>query len=167
MVQVPYWLRADGDQFEIQQVVGGSRGTHYIYYMESGHLYNIKRLGEKITINERGRRKREEIVTISRGRLLGKILYEFSFTNSGYLLIRKYQIDHAGNVVDLGEMDIDKLRNVQFAVVGPEEVIVKMCHRYLPIMVKDIKDIVRKSGAQRGIFFACLLYTSPSPRDRG
>ncbi len=146
-----------GSELEIEQTVGGTKGTDYMYVYENGSLINIKYLGCSRLISKEkwGRARTLEIYRLPKSKLLGKAIFVFSFTNSGYLHLNICQID---NVIKCYYCPLSsketyiRLANM-FKPIGGERYFLKVYLEFVPKFVKEIKNVMKRSGATE-IFFA-------------
>ena len=164
-------------------------GNSYLYYNDSLHNH-VRRMLEEVYANDidRGNYK---LVTISGSRSWHhNIDYALNYKNLGAEKSFELVIFQGGS----GETDTDSERKI-FADTTKDvintirksgaEAALYMIHAYVephentnPQMIKDIKQMYIEAGNKNnalvipvGIAFEnaynCLLYTSPSPRDRG
>jgi hypothetical protein len=154
----PYEIRCLNNEYEIAQLVGGTRGADYIYVRDNEFFVNIKNLPKvKLTYRERLSCKRvREIYRIPKEILENKLVLSFSFgRESGYPYIH---LCTSGREVirccpcDVLEKDDELAPRIasMFRPLGGEEGVAEWYLHVVPKMSKEILGIATRSGA-RGI----------------
>jgi len=153
-------IRIVNSEVEIDQFIGGTRGTDYIYVYDRGFFINAKYLnGCRVVAREEwGRKRYKETYRISRDALEGKLLLHISYSNKGYVFPRVCIVEN--NVVkccDCPPLERDDEFIMQiassFKPLGKEVELLKLYLDVVPKLSREILDALERSGA-RGIFFA-------------
>ena len=153
-------IRIVDSEVEIDQLIGGTRGTDYIFVYDGGSFINVRYLnGCRVIAKEKwGRKRHKETYRISRDTLDGKLILHISYSNSGYVLPRVCIIEN--NVVkccDCPPLERDDEFIMQiaslFKPLGKEAELLKLYLDLVPRLSREILDTVERSGA-RGISFA-------------
>jgi hypothetical protein len=153
-------IRVVDSEFEIDQLIGGTHGTDYIYVYVGGSFINVRYLNgcRVIAREEWGGKRYKETYRISRDTLDGKLLLHISYSNKGYVLPRVCIIEN--NVVkccDCPPLERDDEFIMQiassFKPLGKEVELLKLYLDLVPRLSREILDTVKRSGA-REISFA-------------
>lgn len=154
---VPF--EVSGDRLKISQIVGGTRGTRYVYVRRGEKLINIGRIEEAVLedVEGRGRRRELEVYAIPRDAVKGSEIVIFHFTVSGTLFMSICTVD--GDIScyscptkgEASERLVKRLVEM-IEVVGGERSFFEFYVEHAPRMVREIRDIVSELGAE--IFIA-------------
>jgi len=151
------WIRLAGSDVEVEQMVGGTRGTDYVYVMLDGSLANVRYLpGARLVAKEdRGRNRRREVYRVPKSIIADKPVVKISFSNSGYMFLDLYMVREEGieSYSCPQYEDICRELALRFKFIGEERQLAEFYINFIPKLVDEIKSILKKSNA-RGIFFA-------------
>jgi hypothetical protein len=150
-----YLVKYIGNEYEVTQMVGGTRGTDYIYVYSNGFFINIKHTpGARLIAKEEwGRGRTREVYRVSREVIEEKPILEIGFSNKGYVYIDVCTA-HQGIVrcchcKALEEDDELALKIASmFMPLGSEKTLIDWYLNIVPRMARDVLNIVVKSGAK-------------------
>ena len=150
------WIEFVGSDVEVMQVVGGTRGTDYVYVMFEGLLTNVKYLpGAELVTKECAGRFCREIYRVPKSILTNKLIMIVNFSNSGSMLtllcmVREEVVDcywcpHYENIC--------RELALRFRFIGEEAQLAKFYINFIPKLINEIKNIAERSSVRK-IFFA-------------
>jgi len=150
-----HWIRLAGSEVEVEQMVGGTRGTDYVYVMLNGLLTNVKHLpGARLVAKEDwGRNRRREVYRVPKSVIADKPIVKVSFSKSGYMFLDLCMVRGEGIECYSCPPDVCRELASKFKFIGGEEQLAEFYVDFIPKLVDEIKSVVKKSNA-RGIFFA-------------
>ena len=147
-------IRIENGDVWIGENQGGSYGSSYMYVNENGILKHISRFfkGKLIHVSRSGRKKTYEY-RIPLGTLKDMFgdkveIYEFSFTTSGFLICRAYEVDCVMSSI----REFQPQRIPGFEIMNAEKYWLDLYDRTVPKMIERIKDIQQALGIE--LFFA-------------
>jgi hypothetical protein len=150
-----YLVRYIGNEYEVTQMVGGTRGTDYIYVYSNGFFINIGHVpGARLVVKEVwGRGRTREVYRVPREAIEEKPILRIGFSNRGYLYINTC-IASQGIVrcclcKALEEDDKLALKVASmFMPLGSEKVLIDWYLSIVPRMARDVLNIAVGSGAK-------------------
>ena len=152
-----YWIRFVGQDVEVEQTVGGTRGTDYVYVMFDEFLTNVKYLpGAKlVTREDRGRNRHREVYRIPKSIFVNKPVVMVGFSNSGGMVLHLCMVREEGvEVYSCPQYEnICRELALRFKFIGGEAQLAKFYINLIPKLINEIKSVVKKSNTS-GIFFA-------------
>ena len=155
--EVRHWIRVVGSEIEIVQMVGGTRGTDYVYVEDSGFLTNVRYLlGARLVAREEwGRGRRREMYRVPKSILVNRLVVRVSFSNSGYMHLTLCRVREDGVECYWCSSHQDLCRELatRFGFVGGERQLAEFYINFVPRLVDEIKRIARKANTE-GVFFA-------------
>lgn len=155
----PGLIRVVDSDYEIDQVVGGTQGTDYVYVYDGNSFINVRYLRgcELIARRERGRGRLEETYRVPGDVLEGKLILLMSFSNSGNAFLKVCEV--SGNSVKCCgcpplEEDDELAMQVaaKFKPLGEEIGLVRLYLNTIPKLAGEVLDVVRRSGAGKILF---------------
>lgn len=147
-----YWFKVRGSMVDIEQMVGGTRGTSYVYVEDVlGMLTNVRYLsGSRIIRREEwGRDRTMEVYEVPLDIISNRLVMRIDFTNSGYAFVTLCRL--RGGSVECylcPEKDVTREYVSRFRVLGGERTYVELYMRLVPNFVNDILSVARRSGAK-------------------
>jgi hypothetical protein len=155
----PGLIRVVDSDYEIDQVVGGTQGTDYVYVYDGDSFINVRYLRgcELVARRERGRGRLEETYRVPGDVLEGKLILLMSFSNSGNAFLKVCEV--CGNSVKCCgcsplEEDDELAMQVaaKFKPLGEEIGLVRFYLNTIPKLAGEVLDVVRRSGAGEILF---------------
>lgn len=156
-VEPSTWFRDTGLEYEIEQMVGGTRGTDYVYIRDNGVLVNISyfRGAKRISVERWGRGRRREVYRVSKHAIQNRMLVRIGFTNSGYMhvdicYVHKDAIECYWCSSTRGDWTEYLVR--MFKPIGGERSFLEFYRNFIPKFVKDIEDVRSRSRTETIVF---------------
>lgn len=146
-------LRVENNQLIVPEKHGGSRGTSYHYVKTDAglaHIATLEGVISQVLGTSRGGRRKYCECKVPLQLISGKHLFAFSFSNSGYLFVRRYVVT-GSSVMDLGfELPMEEMVYLakSFKVIGGEKPWMDIFTAYAPTMVEETKRIVSGDGVE-------------------
>jgi len=152
-------IKAVNSEYEVEQTVGGTRGTSYIYVYDGNFFVNIRYLRScRVVVREKmGRGRTYEVYRIPKEMLEGKPLLLATFANSGfgimYVCIAEKNVIKCCDCPLLKENDELAMQVAsKFKSLQSEDVLTRLYLDVVPRLAKEILNIARKSGAGSLLF---------------
>jgi hypothetical protein len=150
-----YLVRYIGNEYEVTQMVGGTRGTDYVYVYSNGFFINIGHVpGARLVVKEAwGRGRTREVYRVPREVIEEKPILRIGFSNKGYLYIDTCIVSQGivrCRLCKALEED-DKLAlkvASMFMPLGSEKVLIDWYLSVVPRMARDVLNIAVGSGAK-------------------
>ncbi|MFQ6119495.1 MAG: hypothetical protein ACE5KE_06380 [Methanosarcinales archaeon] len=124
----------------IKEIMKGTRGGNYYYVIEDSELVHIS---EYAIGKSCGKRENEIIYEVSKDRLLGKIIYKFSFSRSGNFFLKKCRIEDFknGHPEKCEQVDIDILGNLNLTFRTKNKNLNLLQKQFLELFIPMIDDL--------------------------